>query len=375
MQDIEQEVVRLNRIVSEVLDYAKPITLRVADGRPERGVPRGGAGVRRSPSRPSASPWPSSPGSTPIVTDADRLRTVLVNVLANAGQAVRAARDAAAADATLDRPGVELSTAARGDGGVRITVRDQGGGIDPALLARVFEPYFTTRRAGTGLGLAIARNIVEGLGGTIDDPERADGHRAAHRRSRRRMPPARPRRAVTQGATLMATSGTILIADDEERILKALGRALREDGHDVVEAGSGRAAQRLLAERTFDVLVIDNIMPDVTGLDLIRDVALHGSPAERPQMVLMTAHATIESAIEAMKLGALDYLQKPFDIDELLVVVRRAVELAAPAEPAPLPAERARRGVRPLRHRRAQPRRCRTSSGRWSASPRPRARC
>jgi len=125
----------------------------------------------------------------------------------------------------------------------------------------------------------------------------------------------------------MATSGTILIADDEERILRALGRALREDGHDVVEASSGRAAQRLLAERVFDVAVVDNIMPDLTGLDLIRDLAQHVPPGERPQVVLMTAHATVESAIEAMKLGALDYLQKPFDIDEFLVVVRRAIDL------------------------------------------------
>jgi|APFre7841882724_1041349.scaffolds.fasta_scaffold05547_2 DNA-binding NtrC family response regulator len=125
----------------------------------------------------------------------------------------------------------------------------------------------------------------------------------------------------------MAANGTVLIADDEERILRGLGRALREDGHEVVEATSGRAAQRLMAERVFDVIVVDNIMPDLTGLDLIRDLAQHVAPDDRPQVVLMTAHATVESAIEAMKLGALDYLQKPFEIDELLVVVRRAVEL------------------------------------------------
>jgi len=125
----------------------------------------------------------------------------------------------------------------------------------------------------------------------------------------------------------MAANGTVLIADDEERILRGLGRALREDGHEVVEATSGRAAQRLMSERVFDVIVVDNIMPDLTGLDLIRDLAQHAAAGERPQVVLMTAHATVESAIEAMKLGALDYLQKPFEIDELLVVVRRAVEL------------------------------------------------
>jgi len=70
---------------------------------------------------------------------------------------------------------------------------------------------------------------------------------------------------------------------------------------------------------------VDNLMPEVTGLDLIRE--LSAQPAsERPQIIMMTAHATVESAIEAMKLGALDFLQKPFEIDELLVVVRRALD-------------------------------------------------
>ena len=76
----------------------------------------------------------------------------------------------------------------------------------------------------------------------------------------------------------------------------------------------------------FDLLVIDNLMPDMTGLDVIRELTAAATEGERPQVLMMTAHATVESAIEAMKLGALDYLQKPFDIDELLVVVNRALD-------------------------------------------------
>ena len=67
-------------------------------------------------------------------------------------------------------------------------------------------------------------------------------------------------------------------------------------------------------------------MPEVSGLDLIREIVASTPENERPQILMMTAHATVESAIEAMKLGALDYLQKPFEIDELLVVVRRALD-------------------------------------------------
>ena len=123
----------------------------------------------------------------------------------------------------------------------------------------------------------------------------------------------------------MAT-GTILIVDDENKILNALASALRREGHEVVATASGREAQKLLSQRVFDLLVVDNLMPELSGLDIIRELATTTSEAERPQVLMMTAHATVESAIEAMKLGALDYLQKPFEIDEFLVVVSRALE-------------------------------------------------
>jgi DNA-binding NtrC family response regulator len=120
--------------------------------------------------------------------------------------------------------------------------------------------------------------------------------------------------------------GSILLVDDEEKILKSLGRALRDAGHRVVETTSARDAQRLLAERSFDLLIVDNVMPETSGLELIREYVNSTPEGDRSQVLMMTAHATVESAIEAMKLGALDYLQKPFEIDELLVVVRRALD-------------------------------------------------
>src|SRR5438067_1835387 len=124
----------------------------------------------------------------------------------------------------------------------------------------------------------------------------------------------------------MTNRGSILLVDDEEKILKALGRALRAAGHEVIETVNPRDGLRLLAERSFDVVLVDNVMPQLSGLDLIREYVASTPEGERPQILMMTAHATVESAIEAMKLGALDYLQKPFEIDELLVVVRRALD-------------------------------------------------
>jgi DNA-binding NtrC family response regulator len=119
--------------------------------------------------------------------------------------------------------------------------------------------------------------------------------------------------------------GSILLADDEEKILKRLGRALRDEGHEVVEASSGREAQRLLAERSFDLFVVDNLMPGLTGLELIRDIAATMPESERPQIVMMTAQGSTQIVREAFKLGVEDFLEKPFEIDELLALATRSV--------------------------------------------------
>jgi DNA-binding NtrC family response regulator len=119
--------------------------------------------------------------------------------------------------------------------------------------------------------------------------------------------------------------GAVLLVDDEEKILKRLGRALRDDGHDVVEAGSVRDAQRHLAQRPFDLFVVDNVMPGMTGLELLRDVFASIPDNDRPQVVMMTAHGSTQIVREAFKLGVEDFLEKPFEVDELIGLARRAV--------------------------------------------------
>jgi DNA-binding NtrC family response regulator len=119
--------------------------------------------------------------------------------------------------------------------------------------------------------------------------------------------------------------GSVLLADDEEKILKRLGRALRDEGHDVIEAASARDAQRQLAERGFDLFVVDNLMPGMTGLELLRELSATMPESERPQIVMMTAPGSTQIVREAFKLGVEDFLEKPFEIDELLGLARRAV--------------------------------------------------
>jgi two-component system sensor histidine kinase HydH len=160
--DIDEEVARLNRIVSEVLDFARPIRFELAPADVNAlcgDAARAAAGDSADP----AIRLDLDPALPPARTDGERLRLALVNVLTNARHAV-AARYDDGGDPPPDA--IVVKTTAAGTR-LRIEVRDRGVGIDEADLSRVFDPFFTTRRTGTGLGLAITRNIVEGLGGTI----------------------------------------------------------------------------------------------------------------------------------------------------------------------------------------------------------------
>jgi DNA-binding NtrC family response regulator len=93
--------------------------------------------------------------------------------------------------------------------------------------------------------------------------------------------------------------GKVLLVDDEEKLVRNLGRALRDEGHEVTTATNAGDAQSLLANRPFDVLVVDHRMPERTGLELIRDVSSSVPDGDLPQILLMTAHATIENAIRS----------------------------------------------------------------------------
>jgi len=117
--------------------------------------------------------------------------------------------------------------------------------------------------------------------------------------------------------------GKILVAEDEESLRWVLKKALEEGGYWVQTVANGRLAQQSLKENHFDVSLMDIKLPDVDGLTLLKEAKEAGVETA---MILMTAQNTMRNAIEAMKYGAFDYITKPFDIDEILVVVKRALE-------------------------------------------------
>jgi signal transduction histidine kinase len=146
--------VRLNRIVNEVLDFARPIRFELS--RVDINALCRESAVAALASAPGATiALDLDPALDTVTTDPGRLRIALVNLLVNARQAVNA-----------NNGDVSLSSRASA-GSVRIVVADGGTGIAAPDLAKVFDPYFTTKRGGTGLGLPITKNIVEGLGGTL----------------------------------------------------------------------------------------------------------------------------------------------------------------------------------------------------------------
>ena len=136
------------------------------------------------------------------------------------------------------------------------------------------------------------------------------------------------------------TRERILILEDEKLIRWAMRSRLAEEGYGVDEAESGKDALGLLREHDHDLLLLDYRLPDTTGLEVLERVRI-----EAPDLavVMMTAYGTVENAVQAMKLGAFDYLTKPVNLDELVLIVQRALETT-----------RLRREVRRLRSERRE---------------------
>ncbi len=122
---------------------------------------------------------------------------------------------------------------------------------------------------------------------------------------------------------------SLLVVDDEVPVLRVVERLARKAGFDVETCASGTEALRMLIRKPTDLAMVDLRMPDVNGLDLLRQIKANVPGCE---VILMTAHAAVDSAVEAIKLGAREYLTKPFDFDRLrdvLVNIREELERRA----------------------------------------------
>ena len=115
----------------------------------------------------------------------------------------------------------------------------------------------------------------------------------------------------------------ILVVDDEEPIRRLLRKELRRKGFSVETASDGQEALELLKDNIFDVILLDIVMPGMNGIVVMKK--LQHDPAS-PVIIVLTGKATVETAVDAMKNGAYDYLTKPYKLDELVIVINRAYE-------------------------------------------------
>ncbi|MFP2912212.1 ATP-binding protein [Pyxidicoccus sp. 3LFB2] len=231
-----------------------------------------------------------------------RLGQVALNLVLNAVQAIPEGR--------LSEHRITLSVRAAGEGTV-LTVADTGRGIPPEVLPRIFDPFFTTRRAGggMGMGLAICRDIVTALGGTITvHSEPGQGTRVEVRLPRaEHVIPELP--VPTQ---VSPSSGRrVLAVDDEPRVLDLLRRLLR--GHELVTAANGREAlERLRTDRSFDLILCDVMMPELTGVDVYHSVR-ESWPGLHERIVFVTGGAFTPETQRFLQQVGNPMLSKPFE--------------------------------------------------------------
>jgi CheY-like chemotaxis protein len=262
--------------------------------------------------------------------DGNQLIQVLLNLVTNAEQAIREVRDAGH---------IHIRVAARA-GRISVTVQDDGVGIRPEALPRIFDPFYTTKRpgGGTGLGLSICMSIIREHGGNLDAKALPTGGSIFTLD----LPiVAEQGEAPAAGASpelfARTVSGSldnnhkevqgraVLVIDDEESIRMLLEEGLSACGLRVDCAGNAEAAAALLAARSYDVLLCDLNLTGaggakVSGRDVVNQ-ALAAVGPEKPSIIFMTGDL-IEAEASAAGSNESRMLQKPFRISDVLTLVQ-----------------------------------------------------
>ncbi len=227
---------------------------------------------------------------------------------------------------------VTVSSADARDGRVRVSVADDGIGVDPAVLPRLFDPFeqgsrsITDEFSGLGLGLAIAKGLVEAHGGTIGAASDGAGRGTTFTVDLVTVAPP-----TTAGACPGAPAGPraasagveILLVEDHRDTLMAMTRLLKRSGHRITGADCVAAALDAAGRQRFDLLISDVDLPDGTGLDLMRQ--LSATPRDRPLPGIALTGYGMESDLKKSEgAGFFAHLVKPINFAELEEAIRRA---------------------------------------------------
>ena len=265
----------------------------------------------------------------PVIGDANQLIQVFLNLISNAEHAIREVRENGRIQIRIGRIGGHIS----------LTVQDDGVGILPEALPRLFDPFYTTKRpgGGTGLGLSICMSILREHGGSIDVETLPAGGSAFTVY----LPVADGEHSVVpladlgasapglQAAPLSLKGRSVLVLDDEESIRMLLEEGLSSAGLHVDTAATPDEALRLIKSRPFDVLLCDLNLSTTGfaagGQDAAREMLAVAGP-DKPDVIFMTGDLVVDEP----RPGEPRRLQKPFRISDVLSALREVLS-ATPA--------------------------------------------
>lgn len=273
-------------------------------------------------------------GTTPLVFGEEgKLVQALLNPLVNAAQALGRDPD--------PRPGsIVISTRTTASGEAEVVIRDSGPGFDPSVLPRLGEPYVTTRadEGGTGLGLFVTRGLLLAVGGDVTLSNAAEGGAVVSIRL-----PAAPREADVAIVDIYSdvnghaptprslpsaeppdSRPQVLLVDDEMAIREALVRGLSRLDFDVTAVADGHEALDRIDLQSFDVVVSDLMMPNLSGMDLAERLSTR-DPRLRGRFVAMSGGATTAEADAFLRRDDVVALEKPVELSRLAETIRAVI--------------------------------------------------
>jgi CheY-like chemotaxis protein/anti-sigma regulatory factor (Ser/Thr protein kinase) len=256
-------------------------------------------------------------GRDTVMADPTQIHQIVMNLCTNAAHAMKD---------TGGRLTVSLTEACEVPGDfLRISVKDTGKGIEPGILERIFDPYFTTKGPGqgTGLGLAVVHGIVESCGGRIDVESEVGKGTVFHVL----LPVVDSDVSLNEDVGAEAVGGTerILLVDDEDALLKILRRMLERLGYRVTAANNGSEALNLfrLAPSSFDLVITDQTMPGLRGSDLAGEIIAVRNDIP---VILCTGFSDQIDEASAFEMGIRAFVSKPVVMHEMATRIRESLE-------------------------------------------------
>ncbi|MEO8874291.1 MAG: ATP-binding protein, partial [Polyangiaceae bacterium] len=252
-----------------------------------------------------------------IKVNVSQLGQVFVNLLMNAAQAI--------GEGSPETNDIVVAVFSDSSGNAVAEIRDSGPGISRDIQRRIFDPFFTTKAVGqgSGLGLSICHSILRSFGGQIS----VDSTLGKGATFRVTLPPAAERpseKLLIEARPAPIRRGRILVIDDEPALCRSLTRTLQRD-HDVLTFTDARYALALLAtDDTFDIILCDLMMPEMTGVDFYEKLHATNDKLAR-RVVFLTGGACTRESQEFLRDRKNATLMKPIDSKALLRIVAEAL--------------------------------------------------